>query len=167
MPAAPALHESEGGEMKSVRISLRVLVLALVLLAAWPGPGFPKGEEVSEYGNPFTWVTIGQVKIKAEVVKNKEKLDLGLSYRKELPEGRGMLFFIPAFKVQTFWMKGMQFPLDIVWLVPGKIVGIEKNVSPQFPGIVASPAPVNYVLELPGGFCDKYGIKAGDAISWE
>jgi uncharacterized membrane protein (UPF0127 family) len=41
-------------------------------------------------------------------------LYLGLSHRRDLPDGRGMLFIMPALEVQTFCMRGMQFPLDIL-----------------------------------------------------
>jgi len=60
----------------------------------------------------------------------------------------------------------MQFPIDIIWITEGKIVGLEKNVSPQFSGTLCSPQPVNFVLEVPGGFSDRHGIKVGDAVSW-
>jgi uncharacterized membrane protein (UPF0127 family) len=138
----------------------------LLLVVLCLGPSRAGGEELSEYGNPFTWVALGQVSVKAEVVKTPEKVYLGLSYRKELPEGRGLLFVMPQTEVQSFCMRGMLFPIDIIWLMPGKVVGIEKNVSPQFQGDLVSPAPVKYVLEVPGGFADKYGLKAGDKASW-
>lgn len=144
----------------------RGLFTALLLAAIFLAPNSLAGEELSEYGNPFTWVTIGRVRIKAEVVKTPEKIYLGLSHRQDLPEGRGLLFIMPLSQVQIFCMRGMQFPLDIIWLVPGKVVGLEKNVSPQYPGNLSSPEPVNFVLEVPGGFSEKYGIKVGDKASW-
>jgi len=124
------------------------------------------GEEISEYGNTFQWVTVGLVAVKAEVVKSPAKLYLGLGNRKELPEGRGMLFFMPQVQVQNFCMRAMQFPIDIIWIVGGNVAGLEKNISPQFPGTLCSPQPVNYVLEVPGGFSDRYGINVGDPVSW-
>jgi hypothetical protein len=153
--------------MNAARKIIRVFLLALALSAVGPGPAGVAGEEVSEYGNPFTWVTVGQVAVKAEVVRTPEKMFLGLSYRKELPEGRGMLFVMPGLAVQNFVMRGMEFPLDILWVVPGKIVGLEKNVPPQYEGTLTSSAAVSHVLEVPGGFCDRYGIKTGDPVTWE
>ncbi|RJR43215.1 MAG: DUF192 domain-containing protein [Deltaproteobacteria bacterium] len=138
--------------------------LCIICLCLWPGLLY--GEEFSEYGNPFVWVTVGKTGVKAEVVRTPGKLYLGLGHRKELPEGRGMLFLMPKMEVQNFCMRGMQFPIDIIWITAGKIVGMEKNVSPQFPGTLCSPQPVNFVLEVPGGFADRQGIKVGDAVSW-
>ena len=45
--------------------------------------------------------------------------------------------------------------------------GITRNVPPTFPGDLTSPAPVNQVLEVPGGFADRHGIKAGDRVRWQ
>ena len=140
--------------------------LALIIWFGLRVSGAVAAEELSEYGNPFTWVTVGQAPVKAEVVKTPDKIFTGLGYRKNLPEGRGMLFIMPETAFQVFCMRGMEFPLDILWLAPGKVVGLEKNISPQYQGNLASPAPVNHVLEVPGGFCVKYGIKVGDRVSW-
>jgi uncharacterized membrane protein (UPF0127 family) len=143
------------------------LPVMLVIWFSWFPPGPAQGAELSEYGNPFLWVSVGQVKVKAEVVSTAEALYRGLGYRRELPEGRGMLFFMPRLEVQDFCMRGMEFPIDIIWIVQGKIVGLEKNLSPNFTGTVYSPQPVNYVLEVPGGFAEEYGIRVGDRVSWE
>jgi uncharacterized membrane protein (UPF0127 family) len=146
---------------------MKAQILLGVLLAALLGEaGLAGGQEVSEHGNPWLWVSIGKVKVKAEAVSTPERLQLGLSYRRELAEGRGMLFFMPAVEQQTFCMRGMRFPLDLVWIVDGGVAGITRNVPSTFPGELPSPTPVNYVLEVPGGFADKYGIKVGDRVKW-
>jgi len=153
--------------MMAARKKARFSFLALALVVVCLGPAWLAGEEVSEYGNPFIWVTIGPVTVKAEVVNTPEKIYLGLSYRKELPEGRGMLFVMPSQDYQNFCMRGMRFPLDIIWLVPGRIVGLEKIVPAQHQGTLTSPAAVDHVLEVPAGFCDRYGIKVGDPVTWQ
>jgi hypothetical protein len=112
-------------------------------------------------------VTVGKVTVKAEAVRTSERLYLGLSYRSELPEGRGMLFFMPAKQVQTFCMRGMRFPLDLIWISDGRVAGITRNVPPTFPGNLTSPGPVTHVLEVPGGFAHRHGIKAGDQVRWQ
>lgn len=138
------------------------VVLAVLLGLAGP----VAGQDVSASGTPWLWVTIGKVKVKAEAVSTPERLYLGLSYRRELPEGQGMLFVMPEIEVQTFCMRGMQFPLDLIWIVAGRVAGITPNVPPTFPGNLPSPTPVDYVLEVPGGFAGKYGIKVGDPVRW-
>lgn len=150
-----------------VRRVIKRRVLLGVLLAVLLGmAGLSGGQEVSEQGNPWLWVSIGKVKVQAEAVSTPERLYRGLSYRRELAEGRGMLFFMPAVETQTFCMRGMRFPLDLVWIADGRVAGITRNVPATFPGEMTSPGPVNHVLEVPGGFADKYGIKVGDRVKW-
>jgi len=142
-------------------------VIALLLLAAlWGWTGEVGGEAVSEYGNPWLLVTVGQVTVKAEAVRTPERLYLGLSHRRELPEGRGMLFFMPQKEVQAFCMRGMHFPLDLIWISEKRVAGLSRNVPPTFLGNLTSPVPVDNVLEVPGGFADKFGVKVGDRVSW-
>jgi uncharacterized membrane protein (UPF0127 family) len=149
----------------NVRRNLSAWVMAGMLLAALSGPA--GGQEVSEYGNPWVWVTIGKVTVQAEAVRTPERIYRGLSYRKELPEGRGMLFFMPAKEVQVFCMRGMRFHLDLIWISAGKVAGLTRNVPPTFPGNLTSPAPATHVLEVPGGFAGRHGIKAGDRVRWQ
>ena len=156
-----------------MRISrnLSVWVMAGLLLAALAGPAGGQGgdgrPDVSEHGNPWVRVTVGKVTVKAEVVRTPERLYLGLSYRNELPEGHGMLFLMPAKQVQTFCMRGMRIPLDLIWISDGRVAGITPDVAPAFPGNLTSPGPVSQVLEVPGGFARRHGIKAGDRVRWQ
>lgn len=149
------------GGTRKAQVLLGVLLAALLGLAwgAW-------GQDVSPQGNPWVWVRIGTVKVKAEAVSNPEKLYLGLSYRRKLPEGRGMLFILPKVDKEIFCMRGMRFPLDLIWIADGKVTGITRNVPATFPGELPSPGPVKYVLEVPGGFATKYGLKTGDRVRW-
>ena len=149
----------------SARVSAGLLLAALAALAGLAGQA--GGQEVSEHGNLWVRVTVGKVTVQAEAVRTPERLYLGLSYRTDLPEGRGMLFFMPNQEVQTFCMRGMRLPLDLIWISAGRVAGITRNVPPTFPGDLTSPAPVNQVLEVPGGFADRHGIKAGDPVRWQ
>jgi uncharacterized protein len=156
--------------MMQLRRNLNTWVVAGLLLAALAGPGAgagPAGQQaVSEHGNPWVTVTLGKVTVKAEAVRTPERLYLGLSGREELPEGRGMLFFMPAKEVQTFCMRGMRLPLDLIWISGGRVAGITRDVPRTFPGNLTSPEPVSQVLEVPAGFADRHGIKAGDPVDW-
>lgn len=79
-----------------------------------------------------------------------------------------MYFELGERRQVTFWMKEMHFPLDIIWIDNGKIVGIEKNAPiptsvniPTFP----SPTQVTNVLEVNAGFSDKNNLKTGDKVA--
>ncbi len=141
-----------------------ITVLLLAALLAWTAVAV--GEELSAFGNPYLWVSVGQVNIKAEVVRTPAKLYLGLSHRPNLPAGQGMLFFMSELQIQTFCMRGMNFPLDFVWIAHGRIAGLTRNVPADFPGNLTSPEPVNYILEVPAGFIDRYRLQVGDRVSW-
>ncbi|MCL4501540.1 MAG: DUF192 domain-containing protein [Deltaproteobacteria bacterium] len=157
--------------MKNKKALICMGILALWLVGLVFPTALPANEklgEMSEYGNPFTWVTVGKVKVKAEVVGTPEKLYLGLGKRPSLPEGQGMLFVMPQRQIQVFCMRDMRFALDFIWLAPGRVAGLTRNVSPRDQeACYRSPEPVNYVLEVPAGFCDRHGIKVGDKAAWK
>lgn len=93
----------------------------------------------------------------------------GLSFRANLAEGSGMLFtFSPG--VRNFWMKDMNFPIDIIWIADGKIAGFAQGAQPQ-PGarlweltIYSSPDGVDKVLEVNAGIVAKDNIHIGDPV---
>jgi uncharacterized membrane protein (UPF0127 family) len=64
-------------------------------------------------------------------------------------------------------MRGMRLPLDFIWISDGRVAGVTRNVPATFPGDLISPAPVTQVLEVPGGFADRHGIKTGDRVTWQ
>ncbi|MBW1918140.1 MAG: DUF192 domain-containing protein [Deltaproteobacteria bacterium] len=120
--------------------------------------------ELAAPENPTKEIFINGVRIKAEVVHTPEKIYQGLSGRKALPEGHGMLFVMPALECQHFCMRGMLFPIDIIWIANTRIIGLAQHLSPQDNGTFSSPAPANYVLEVSAGFCDKHRIEINDTI---
>jgi uncharacterized protein len=105
--------------------------------------------------------------IRLEIADTRAKQAQGLSDRPQLKENEGMLFVFPEKQVRRFWMKNMHFPLDIIWLDDEKIVYISKNLAPEGESpqrTYSSVYPVNHVLEINAGLCDRYRLKAGDTI---
>ena len=92
----------------------------------------------------------------------------GLSGRKSLDQNSGMLFIISKPARELFWMKGMNFPLDIIWIRHGKVVDITQNAQPlknNFKPILYKPKePIDMVLEINAGQADQYGIQIGDKV---
>ena len=113
-------------------------------------------------------IYVADKKLSIEVADTLDKQTLGLSYRKSMPEDKGMLFIFPQLGTYGFWMKDMNFSLDLIWLDEnGKIVSIDKNISPKtYPKIFNPSSPVKYVLEVNAGWSDKNGIKVGDSIKF-
>ena len=111
-------------------------------------------------------IKINDREITAEVADAAETRSRGLSGRESLQEGTGMLFIFDSPAQYGFWMKDMNFAIDIVWIDEKfHVVGIDKEVSPEtFPQVFYPDQPVKYVLELPTGAVDKYRIATGIVI---
>ena len=88
----------------------------------------------------------------------------GLGDRPTLSEDTGMFFVFPVSDTYGFWMRHMQFPIDMIWIVENfRIVHIEKSVTPDsFPETFTPDAPARFVLETSAGFAKKNGILIGD-----
>ena len=66
-----------------------------------------------------------------EIAANDEERARGLMYRKELPEGRGMLFDFKQEQEVGFWMKNTYIPLDMIFIrADGTIRRIAANTEP-------------------------------------
>lgn len=116
-------------------------------------------------------ITVGTTPLSVQLAITSEQQSLGLGYRNGLAPGAGMLFVFNAPQMQTFWMKGMRFCLDIVWVTNTKVVGAAESVCPDPSGtgdadrrVYTSPAPVQYVLEVPAGWLKQHGYGAGTAV---
>jgi len=112
-------------------------------------------------------VQIDGQNIKMDVSDTDCKRELGLSGRKNIPDGTGMLFVFDEESSYGFWMKEMNFPIDIIWVDNDfAVTGIEKSLSPEtYPEIFGEKYPAKYVLELPSGFSNENNIKVGNKIS--
>lgn len=116
-------------------------------------------------------IKIDNLEIEVEVAKSNDERAKGLSDRTSLDEKKGMIFVFSKDSNPIFWMKDTKIALDIIWINDNKIIGIEKNVQPE-PGkkdaelkTYSAPSPVDYVLEVNGGFSDKNNIKVDQTLS--
>lgn len=120
----------------------------------------PKVIVITESGNEITF--------HVEVADTPAKRTMGLQYRKELGEDRGMIFLFPAEAPQTFWMKNTPISLDMIFIGQnGKIVGILEQTVPFSLDSRSVAAPSQFVLEVKGGLAERYGIRAGDRVRFE
>ena len=113
--------------------------------------------------NATNTVLVGDVSVPIELSTDPAK---GLSGRGSLNPGTGM-FFIMA-DARDFWMKDMQFPLDIIWINDKReVVDISENlpipISSNIP-FYSPKEPATYVLEINGGEAKALGINIGDAV---
>ena len=114
-------------------------------------------------------VEIGNIRIAVDTAITPKAQALGLSFRPALSEDEGMLFIFDKPGKQNFWMKDMNFPIDIIWISEDKkIVYIKKDARPElYPETYGGEQNSKYVLELVSGFSDKYNLKEGDKVSFE
>ncbi|MDQ3076761.1 MAG: DUF192 domain-containing protein [bacterium] len=91
----------------------------------------------------------------------------GLSNRQALPQEHGLLFVFEDEGQYGFWMKDMNFPIDIIWLDKNKkIVFIKENVVPEsYPQSYSNKVPALYVLETNVGFVKEHNLKIGDIMN--
>jgi hypothetical protein len=89
----------------------------------------------------------------------------GLSGRESLEPNAGMLFVFGHRGIYPFWMKGMKFPLDIVWIDDGKVVDVE-TLEPPSPYLNIPPNHIprgmaDLVLEVNAGKAAELGLAKG------
>jgi uncharacterized membrane protein (UPF0127 family) len=90
----------------------------------------------------------------------------GLMFRRELPEGQGMLFDFHREQPATFWMKNTYVSLDMIFIrADGRILRIAEHTVPLSEALVPSGGPVRAVLEVVAGTAKKLGIAPGDRVA--
>jgi uncharacterized protein len=150
-------------EFLPMRRQLRALLwlLPLVFLAIWPAATRAADLE------PLEIVSKSGVQVfSVEVMRTPDERAKGLMFRRELAEGRGMLFdFAPEQNV-SMWMKNTYLRLDMIFIrADGRILRIAENTTPESEAIIPSGGPVRGVLEVIGGTAKKYGIAPGDRVA--
>ena len=101
-----------------------------------------------------------------EMATTEEEKTTGLMYRKELPDGKGMLFDFSPEQQVSMWMKNTYIPLDMIFIsADGRILRIAENTEPLSTKIISSGGPAKGVLEVIAGTAQKYGIQPGDRVA--
>lgn len=120
----------------------------------------------------FSKISVNDTEVFVEIADSQERMIKGLSGRKSLLKNEGMLFVWNSDRFPTFWMKDMNFAIDIIWINDGKVVGFEENAEPE-PGKKDEelkryypPEPIDAVLEVNAGFVNKNKIKVGDSVKF-
>ncbi len=157
-----------------------VLMIASVIVLGCGPPGtMPlEGAETPSApveGTPLAYeavLCINEARINVLVADTPQERAAGLSGYPGLPEDAGMLFVFPEPRQPSFWMPGMKFALDLIWIRDGTVVQIDTAVLPppkdtpddQLPRYHPTE-PITHVLELAAGSAARYGITVGDRIT--
>lgn len=110
-------------------------------------------------------VEAGGTVFMAEIADTDEKRSLGLGERDALCASCAMLFTFDAPGAYGFWMMGMRFPLDILWLREGRIVHIERHLQPGDLTLRQPPEAADSVLEVNAGTAERLGLERGGPVT--
>ncbi|SPP95581.1 MULTISPECIES: DUF192 domain-containing protein [Bradyrhizobium] len=115
---------------------------------------------------PLEIVTKNGVQVfSVEMATTEEEKQTGLMYRKELADGKGMLFDFNPEQEVSMWMKNTYVSLDMIFIrADGRILRIAENTEPLSTKIISSRGPARAVLEVVAGTAQKYGIRPGDRV---
>ena len=169
-PLIRALHKGKANllpeQEKGATIAIILILLSAIIFVAFK---FSHNKPCANF-NEASLTTPTQT-ITVALAKKPEQQSKGLGGCTYIPKNAGMLFQFPDAQTQTFWMKDMVIPIDIVWLKDSQVVGIELNAPNQPPGTpdealprYSSPVPVDAVLEVGAGKAGEYGIQAGSQL---
>ena len=101
-----------------------------------------------------------------EMATTEEEKQTGLMHRKELPDGKGMLFDFSPEQQISMWMKNTYISLDMIFIrADGRILRIAENTEPLSTRIISSGGLAKGVLEVIAGTAQKYGIQPGDRVA--
>ena len=101
-----------------------------------------------------------------EMATTEEEKQIGLMHRKELPDGKGMLFDFSPEQQISMWMKNTYISLDMIFIrADGRILRIAENTEPHSTKIISSGGLAKGVLEVIAGTAKKYGIQPGDRVA--
>ncbi|MEG3861358.1 DUF192 domain-containing protein [Microcoleus sp. herbarium12] len=112
-------------------------------------------------------IIFGDRAVGLEVATTPQEQAIGLMFRTELPDDRGMFFPIAPARNVRFWMKNVQIELDMIFLREGIVQAIIPNVPPCFSDTCPNygpDVPVDGAIELRGGRAAQLGLKVGDRI---
>ena len=114
-------------------------------------------------------VTINSATFRVELAKTQKEKEQGLSGRGSLATDGGMLFLFDKPSYYSFWMRGMKFPLDIIFILDDKVVGVYEDLQPASPNDdnppqYGSDVISDSVLEINAGAAKKNNINVGDAV---
>jgi len=150
------------GIVERLRLRDWLLVSVITVLGAFAIPG-ARAASVQ----PLEIVTKSGVQVfSVEMATTEEEKTTGLMYRKELPDGKGMLFDFSPEQQVSMWMKNTYISLDMIFIrADGRILRIAENTEPLSTRIISSGGLAKGVLEVIAGTAQKYGIAPGDRVA--
>lgn len=108
------------------------------------------------------------IRVAVEIADDPHEQSVGLMHRRLADDGQGMLFVFPESAPRVFWMRNTPGSLDLLFLDPGlRLIALIRDAEPLSDRRLRSGAPARYVLEVPGGFADRHGLRLGAQVRIE
>ena len=144
-------------------MAIIVLVAVVLVYHTRVSPSVPPAPAPHNSGIP---VAIDGAVVQAKIADTEALREQGLSGTQPLAQDQGMLFVFDSPGYYSFWMKDMNYPIDMIWIgADKKVVYIQPDAMPaSYPETFVSTVPAQYVIEVPDGFAKLHAIKAGDAV---
>jgi uncharacterized protein len=156
--AGLAVSRGRFGERVSDVALVPVLLAACFAMASWVCAAELQNLEIVSQGGVHVF--------SVELATTDEERERGLMFRKELPDGRGMLFDFETERSVAMWMKNTLIPLDMIFIrADGRIANIAESTEPMSTRIIPSRGGVRAVLEVAGGTAKRLGIQVGDRVA--
>jgi uncharacterized membrane protein (UPF0127 family) len=100
-----------------------------------------------------------------ELAATPQQQEVGLMFRRSVPEGQGMLFDWGFARDVPMWMKNTLIPLDMVFIgADGTVIHIAEDTVPESLAQISSGGPVRATLEVGAGVTEKLDIRVGDKV---
>lgn len=150
--------------ISGVLVPAALFVLAALLFVFVPPP---VPVPPAAYATPISIEgASGTISLSVEVADTAAERGRGLSDTEALEERQGMLFVFEKPGVYEFWMKGMRFPIDILWLNGrGEIIGMETDIATStYPKVFMPKEEILYALEVPAGFVREHKVSGGEIV---
>ena len=155
------------GTAKKVRTSLLAIAAAALLGIGCAAPAMARDQGQPQMDLRRIDLTAGMYRIDTQLATTERQREIGLMFRKEMPQQEGMLFVFEIPGVQCFWMRNTILPLTAAFVADdGTIVNL-ADMKPMTEDSHCSAKPVRYVLEMNQGWFAKRGIKEGAKLNGE
>ncbi len=112
-------------------------------------------------------VRVKGYKLIAEVAETPQEREMGLMYRKYMPDSVGMLFVFEREGYYPFWMKNTYIPLSIAFISSDSVIVDIQKMYPMDLRSIWPLKPFQFALEVNQGWFEKRGIKPGDTVKIE
>jgi uncharacterized membrane protein (UPF0127 family) len=114
-------------------------------------------------------ITVNGIHLVADIASTNDQRSKGLAVKDDLKESEAMLFVFPKENEYGFWMKGMKFPIDIIWLDSNReVVHVEHSLEPCTSCQTYKPdAEALYVLETVAGFAEEHDVQRGTLVEFD